>query len=474
MRQLLQSIFRLDLRSLAILRIAFGVLLIADILDRTRDLQAHLTEQGVLPVAALWGLNSFNPRPVSWLCFHSWSGTLWYQVLLVVLGIALGAALAVGFRTRVTTVLCWLYVLSLQMRNPLLFHGGDTIMRMMLFWGMFLPWGRLWSWDARNKEFDGPLNVFSFGTVGYLLQLSYQYFSSGMFKVSPEWWSEGTAVYYSVTAAQYEAPGGQVLSSVIAGIPEVGQTLTYVTLAWERLFPLLLLSPVRPVLCRSVAVVSIWLFHGGLLLTLSLGLFPIIGLACGFGAIPSAWWEKTKWRIPKGDLDGVERRLGRWQIIPLLAAIWTIFYGLADLPQHSYRVPSTLRFIGGAAGLNQSWMLFAPAPPKTHGFYIAAGYTKDGQRYQMLGGARPLSWVRPSLVPASAGGMRWRMYCYRLFTRRNFRTHRELLCRYLARDWKRSGRPALDKIELYYVWGPMRPYEQTDFKPSRLWTYRLD
>jgi hypothetical protein len=56
-------------------------------------------------------------------------------------------ALLVGYRTRLATVLLALLA-SLQARNPTLIQGGDNLLLLLLFWGMFLPLGARFAIDA--------------------------------------------------------------------------------------------------------------------------------------------------------------------------------------------------------------------------------------------------------------------------------------------------------------------------------------
>ncbi len=53
--------------------------------------------------------------------------------------IIVGALLAVGYRTRLMTVLNYVLITSLQARNIIILHGGDVLMKMICFWAMFLP-----------------------------------------------------------------------------------------------------------------------------------------------------------------------------------------------------------------------------------------------------------------------------------------------------------------------------------------------
>ena len=40
----------------------------------------------------------------------------------------------------------------MESRNPIILHGGDIVLRMMLFWSLFLPLGARWSADEDNPS----------------------------------------------------------------------------------------------------------------------------------------------------------------------------------------------------------------------------------------------------------------------------------------------------------------------------------
>lgn len=55
------------------------------------------------------------------------------------LHIIAGVLLAIGYRTRLMTVVNFVLITSLQARNILVLHGGDVLMKLLCFWAMFLP-----------------------------------------------------------------------------------------------------------------------------------------------------------------------------------------------------------------------------------------------------------------------------------------------------------------------------------------------
>src|SRR5579863_4217913 len=136
----------LDARSLAVGRIGVAALLLYDLGLRATDLRAHYTDEGVLPRALF--------SPPDWLfswSFHALSGSTAFEAVLFVAAALAGLAMLVGFKTQAATFTSFLLATSLHGRNPFLRDGQDDLMRVLLFFCLWLPWGRRWSLDARRK-----------------------------------------------------------------------------------------------------------------------------------------------------------------------------------------------------------------------------------------------------------------------------------------------------------------------------------
>src|SRR5688572_9815408 len=143
-----RKIFTVDLRALAIMRIWLAGIILIDLAIRATDLEAHYGNWGVLPLPALhhhW-YNQFH------ISVHTFSGLWQAQAFLFLLNAGFAFMLLLGYKTRVATIVCWFLMLSLQNRNPLILQGGDDLFRMLLFWGIFLPWQRFYSLDSLQKS----------------------------------------------------------------------------------------------------------------------------------------------------------------------------------------------------------------------------------------------------------------------------------------------------------------------------------
>src|SRR3954469_8327246 len=171
--------FSADLRSLAAFRMVLAVLVLADLADRATDLYAHYTDGGILPRSVLME-GELSPWSFS---LNLLSGELYFQVLIFGVG-ALGAlALLVGYHTRLVSVIVWVVMLSIQYRNPLLLSAADPLLRLLVFWGMFLPLGAYCSFDRLLKSTPPrriasrrlSMRFVSLATVGLFLQIAFMY-----------------------------------------------------------------------------------------------------------------------------------------------------------------------------------------------------------------------------------------------------------------------------------------------------------
>ena len=203
----LEELFGADLRSLAIFRISLGLLLLTDLIQRAADLTAHYTDAGVLPRAALFGSPASNPWHLS---LHVISGTWPVQAVLFLLAGLFAGLLLVGYRTRRTTFVSWVFLISLHSRNPLLLYGGDALLRLLLFWSLFVPLGARYSLDSLlNTSSDRlPKRVVSMGTVALLAQVVVLYEFTAVLKSGVEWHQESSAVYYALNLDQFATPLG--------------------------------------------------------------------------------------------------------------------------------------------------------------------------------------------------------------------------------------------------------------------------
>ena len=133
----------LDLRSVALFRIALGLCVVADILTRIPQIDEFYTDRGVMPREAIFGA-----WHGTWaISIHFMSGQWLIQFLLFLVALVFAIGLVLGYRTRLCAIASWFLVMSVQVRSPLVLHGGDDLLRMLLFWSMFVPLNGRYSVD---------------------------------------------------------------------------------------------------------------------------------------------------------------------------------------------------------------------------------------------------------------------------------------------------------------------------------------
>jgi hypothetical protein len=299
------EVFGADLRSLAAFRVVLAVLVLADLANRATDLSAHYADKGVLPRTVLleevlspwaFSLNLMNGEP-------------WFQVLL--LGAAAVAALGmlVGYRTRTMTIIVWLLLLSVQWRNPLVTGADGPLLRLLLFWAMFLPLGAYWSIDRALREAAIPRlspRFLSLATVGLFMQIAFVYWFTAALKAGPEWRTDGTAIYYALSIDQIATPIGHYMLR----FPELLEVLTFATFGFEAFGLFLLFCPFFTGPVRTGAVLAFMSLHFGIWLTMDIGIFPFISAFCMVCFLPGWFWGSvTELRAALPERLGVARRL---------------------------------------------------------------------------------------------------------------------------------------------------------------------
>ncbi|MFJ2578265.1 HTTM domain-containing protein [Kitasatospora aureofaciens] len=94
-------------------------------------------------------------------------GRLWFE-LVYHLAVLAAVAVVLGWRTRASTVLFLVTVLSLQNRNVFLGDGGDNVVHLMAVYLVFTRCAEVWSLDARRAG-PGRVGVVLWAVLGAVL-----------------------------------------------------------------------------------------------------------------------------------------------------------------------------------------------------------------------------------------------------------------------------------------------------------------
>lgn len=435
------------------MRMLMAILIMLDLLTRMTDLEAFYANSGAVPLTMLFE-HSWNKYFIS---LHAISGLWQVQLLLFVISFLCAVMLFIGYRTRLFTILSWFLMLSLHNRNGLILQGGDDLMRMILFWAIFLPWGARYSCDCiLNRKDQLPVQLFSVATVAYLLQICYIYTGSALLK-GREWNTDFTAVYYAYSLDQIAYP----VTRFIYYYPELLRKLTLFVYYFELLIPVLFFIPVKHALFRNLAVISIILFHGINLSTLFIGLFPLIGMVTVIGLLPSNAMDMLERRFATLRTTARQsftyfsihlRRLLRWKppvytLAPfadkartaslIFLTVFTFDWNFSNLSFINSKLSDDLRCIGYTLRLDQSWGMFAPGVLKDDGWYVFEGITKDGKHIDLLHPDQALTFNKPRHITAMFKNDRWRKYL-EYYMLSDFQFMRGYFCNYYKRVWNEA------------------------------------
>jgi hypothetical protein len=347
------------------------------------------TDQGVYPLSVY---------EVTWsqytgVSIHALSGDLWFQQLLFLVAGLFALAFLLGYRTRLVGLVSLILLFSLHARNPAVLNGGDRLFRVILFVALVTPLGERWSIDALRRG-AARSTVASFGTAALLVQPLIVFGSNAILKHQGDHWYAGEALniaFHNDVMTVY-------LGNVVVDYPLLMTVLNY---AWVTLLAgsvLFLLVPVGRI--RALAALAYIGAFAGMLVTMSVGVFPPALIASVIPFLTAPFWDTlsrfvpTHWvdRLPtaaslgpfgrppieRRALDGLRERSHAFAasyavsyaqslltIIGLLVLIWMLTFGAADVSDFS--VPDE---IDNPHVDQQSWGLYAPDPSDSYSWYV--------------------------------------------------------------------------------------------------------
>ncbi len=188
------------------------------------------------PIRAMWGKFTF-------LHLRSDPG---FVMPLYILMLGCIVSMVVGFKTRVVTIVAFVLVESFYRYSPVFYTGGDTVVRVFLFLGMFSRWGEAYSFDSwlrrRKAVLRGAKHIPGLRRIPVwpfrlmMLQLCIIYCATGLLKTGSTW-KDGTALYYALNLDHfYRVPATGVVTVAHWSLL-LPNTAIFVRW-WEVLFPL--------------------------------------------------------------------------------------------------------------------------------------------------------------------------------------------------------------------------------------------
>lgn len=434
------------------MRIAIGVVLLSDLIIRASSLTAHYTDQGVLPVSLLL---EFDSKPLRW-SFHYLNDSFAYQSFLFCIHGFITFFLILGYRTRLFTVLSWIFLVSLQNRNPFIQQSGDDLLRLVLFFGIFMPWGYFYSADSK-KSIPIVKHYFSLSSLGYLILIASVYIFSAIQKSSPEWRTEGTALYYALSLDQLKVGIGDWLYQ----FPTLMKVLTFLVFYYfELLVPILLLLPFTTKKFRGLIVSSIIILHLGIASTIYVGLFFAISIAGCLGLMPSSFMDRIDNKI--GPIRAALSEGFYEATLPtglkyaknaffVLLIGFCLFFNLGYIPSFRYVLDDRAQYVTNVLKLEQYWGMFSPNVYKTDGWYIYKGFKANDSVWDIYNNKPQMDLTKPKDIDKMYPSDRWRKFAEN-YQNNNYNFMRPYYCKYLIREWnKKHPENKIEGLDVIFV-----------------------
>lgn len=484
-----RHVVELDFRSLAFFRVLFALLLLTDYGIRWIDATAHYSDFGLCPRQTFLQMG-WSPYLFS---LYMINGMPAFVHLLFVLQVLVAVALLLGYRTRVATLMSWVFLVSLHNRNPWLLNGGDVYARCILFWMLFLPWGQCWSMDAKRGRTDirwwtaqaGPegKGVRGIAPLAVLLQVSMLYWFAALPKTHPSWVGDYSAINIALHLDHLVKPFGITFRETFKSyLP----TLTYLVFHWEFWGPFLLWFPLDKGQVRIFAILVFEAMHLGFEACFQIGLFPFYCMAVLFVLLPGWFWERPFAWLNR-ELD---KQLGASGALPLadrsrrrfvregVCAFFMVYVMCWNFGNEQFRpslwLPDSWDWIGYTLRLDQRWNMFSPSPPYQDGWWVVVGKRGTGEEVNMLDPGAPISFDKPKDIAGSYLTQRRRRWMMELRS-----TESKILmastCRYLCSLMNPPQRSLNEvrTVTMYYML-EITGVDGSEWPPQKLTMYEYD
>ena len=496
----LKRCVRIDSRSLALFRILLGLLVVADVLLRSRNFSFYYDNQGVVPESIV-----NTTMTESFSLFHLTSDPTLIAILFAV-HLLVGIQLIAGYKTRIAVIVSFLFVVSLDHHNPYVTSYADVLFRLLLFWAIFLPLGERWSIDAVHRDRSPREYVASVITLFAMVQMIMMYAVNGYHKTTNELWRSGDAAPLVLGIDEMTF----LLGDFMAQFPTL---LMVGGLVW---FTILVASPLLLFLRGAPRYLFLSLFavgHASFAITVRIGAFAYVALAgltlflqpafwrdgrtaigmLGFGPRFDSAVERVRSagiaianRVPDGGVrsdraTAIRETAYTFAValvvinIALLIAVggfWALSSSVDDpydlhpnelmdgdaannsvVHSASYSYFTQVEDTASALSIDQpDWSIFAPTPRTTDRYHIAPALTEDGERVDAFNDRQSISYDRPyEQLEKQHDTYRMRFYMNSVRRGSPDRGVTQNFMQHLCDRWEENHDTELTRINLYEI-----------------------
>jgi hypothetical protein len=286
---------------IGLFRICYGAIVLLCVALLVPDIQVFFGRGGPFTqedAARFWG----NVPDYSVLLWYPAPGAV--AAFFAVFTLA-ALCLTIGLWTRISAIVVFVGLVSIGHRNPLILHGGDTLLRIMAFYLILAPAGAVLSVDRliglmRGTAPAQPPLAPPWAQRLLQLQVAFVYAMTVLLKLKGGAWVDGTALYYTSRLEEFHRfPMPFVADSML-----LVNLLTYWTLATELSLAFLIWVPGL----RKFVLVNGVLLHLGIEYSMNVPLFAFTMIVSyiTFVDVESAWqWvlaQQPLRRLPRATL----------------------------------------------------------------------------------------------------------------------------------------------------------------------------
>ncbi len=209
--------------------------------------------------------------------------------------------MCIGLLTRFTIPLVWFMTLMVCHRMTGFLFGLDQVVMMLTMYLMLAPAGSVMSLDAfLSKRLISPSksnpivkwlfpsaqpsSMVTVATRLIQIHLCIVYLFGGIAKLRGEMWWDGTAMWFSAVAYEYQS----VDLTWIGRYPIVGAILTHVTVFWETFYCALVWQRWSRLIILGLAVAV----HGGIALFLGMITFGLMMIVANLAFVEPEWIDR--------------------------------------------------------------------------------------------------------------------------------------------------------------------------------------
>lgn len=419
----------IDSRALSLMRVTIGLVLVVDILCRFPYAEAFYGPNGIFPIGVFYS----HTDAFGMLSLHLIGANTWQYVLLSV-ELLFAILLVLGVRTQLSTAVCLILLLSAHNRNPYILQGGDDLLRLVLFWGIFLPWGRHF---AYRKPQEQVIQIQGLAVWAMVLQVLSVYFYSALLK-GPEWHTQFTAVSFAYRLESIAYP----TATYLLNFPELLKLFTAAAYFFELLIPVILVVFFPYPFIRILAFGCIILFHLWNASTLLIGIFPWVGIASACVLLPERFFGRI-FSNQKSSENTIQPTTAISQALLLLGIVYVQVWNLNNIKIFPYKMSEEMTIAGRVLRLDQSWGMFAPGVLKDDGWFVLKADNRDlihnREHYQITD--------KPATKDDLFSNDRWRKFGEHLSQPRTYFLQKPF-CKYALMNIYQSD---ADSATLYFI-----------------------